>query len=174
MKIAKTKAPHIDFSLQFRLAYEKDVELSIVHLLKDISNDVSSGKIDAVGAIVVLGDLNQNNGIVEGMVQMKPQLNPIGEYINIAKNDARDLVLKFSSDPFDGAIVVEKSGQIVGAGVYLTIEHPNLKLPDGCGTRHKAAASFSLRDDIVAAFTLSEENNIVRVWMQGEVIDTLD
>lgn len=167
------KAPHVDFSLQLGLVCDVETEQQIIDVLKSIVKPASSEI--RVGAIVVLGAFSKNDGVVSGMVQMKPKTNPVENYLNINehKEQAADFIITYSSPPHDGAIIVERSGQILGAGVYLDIEHPALELPDGCGTRHKAAASFSLRKDVHAVITLSEETGIVRVWKEGRpVIET--
>ena len=59
------------------------------------------------------------------------------------------------------------NGQILGTGIYLTVDDPSLDIPDGTGTRHISAASFSVRDDVIATFTLSEETLAVRMWKDG-------
>ena len=44
-------------------------------------------------------------------------------------------------------------------------------IPDGSGTRHISAASFSTKEDVRAVFTLSEETSIVRVWKNGVFVE---
>jgi len=160
----KDIAPAIDFTSQLNLANSKDVEEKILDILKKIAKD---GK-NSTGAIIVLGTWLVSNPIAKGMLQLKPSENPIDKFITVNSIENVDMLLHFSSSPFDGAIVINTSGQILGAGVYLIVEHPMVEIPEGCGTRHKAAASFSLRDDVVSVLTLSEESKIIRVWKDGQ------
>jgi len=163
------EAPHVDFSLQLSLDKNSEhVESSIFEWLKIIANEVAEEKLSPLGALIVLGDFEQNDAKIEGMVQMKPKQNPIESYIIIDGEDSKEHIVEFSTVPFDGAIIVNRSGQIIGAGIYLVVDNPLLDMPDDCGTRHKAAASFSERNDVISVLTLSEETNTVRVWKDGK------
>ena len=162
------EAPSVDFSLQLSLLADEEVESSILNTLRELASDVANKKCTGIGAIVVLGDFIQGY-LAEGLVQMKPKQNPIKSLIKIDEKEGVDTVRIFSSSPYDGAIVVNKTGQIIGAGLYLVVDHPEIEIPDDCGTRHKAAASFSLRDGIISVLTLSEETNSVRIWKNGEL-----
>lgn len=157
-------APSVDFSLQFCLATDnKKVEERILNILKSMASDAES-----VGAIVVFGDFSQSRQCVRGLVQMKPKQNPITSLIMVDTDEGERTIRTFSQYPYDGAIIVDKTGQIIGAGIYLTVDHPTLDIPDECGTRHKAAASFSLHNDVISVLTLSEETNTVRLWRDGK------
>ena len=160
-------APSVDFSRQFELANE-NTEDNILRVLTDIAKSIADGNMPNLGAIVVLGDFSQSKEDVRGLVQMKPKENPIQSFTLVDSEDGTDAIVKFSQQPYDGAVVVDRTGQIIGAGVYLVVEHPTLIIPNGCGTRHKAAASFSLRNDVIAVLTLSEESHTIRVWKDGK------
>jgi DNA integrity scanning protein DisA with diadenylate cyclase activity len=164
-------APSVDFSLQFCLATDNEkVEEDILGILK---NMVSEARHD-VGAIVVFGDFSKSRQCVAGLIQMKPKTNPITSLIMIDSKEGAEIVKTFSMPPHDGAIVVDKTGQILGAGIYLMVNHPTLELPEGCGTRHKAAASFSLHNDVISVLTLSEETNIIRLWRDGKEEEVIE
>lgn len=174
--IASLEAPHIDFSRQFNLGRENlAAELGIREVLLKISQDVLANKIDNVGAIIVLGSFERHGGKVYGMVQMSTKDNQVLPYINVENNQSEvyEYIVKFSSAPHDGAIIFEKTGQLLGVGVYLNIEHIGIDVPDGCGTRHRAAASVSTREDVISVFTLSEENNVFRIWKNGVPVETI-
>lgn len=162
------EAPHVDFSLQFGFAKNDErVETRLFDVLKDIATQIADGEKPYMGALIVLGDFSQHSGKVRGLVQMKPKQNPVDDLITI-DDDIAQVICQFSGAPMDGAIVVDKTGQIIGAGVYLVVENPTLDTPEDCGTRHKAAASFSLREDVISVLTLSEETNTVRIWRDGK------
>ena len=157
----------MDFSPQFCLANHEKVEKCIFNILKEIAASVAGGKTTKMGAIIVLGDFSKSHQNVEGLVQMKPQKNPIESLIMIDTREGSSTVATFSVPPYDGAVIVDKTGQVIGAGMYLVVDHPELDLPEDCGARHKAAASFSFREDIISVLTLSEETNTIRVWENG-------
>lgn len=162
--------PLIDFSMQFSLAKNNErVERCIFESLQDIAKEVVSGTQKPLGAIIVLGDFEKFGPKIEGMVQMKPKQNPVESLKVFDVQHGPAYIREFSSSPFDGAIVVDKTGQIIGAGVYLVVSDPTLDTPEDCGTRHKAAASFSRRNDVISVLTLSEETNTVRIWQNGKI-----
>ena len=163
----------VDFTTQigFKHTYNKTEE-KITDILKEIARETTYNKTFA-GALIVLGSWSP---IVKGMVQLKPPVNPINQFLTINLPnlvDNIDLIKSLLVSSFDGAIIIiiDSSGQILGAGVYLIVDNPLVKIPEGCGTRHKSAASFSLREDVKAVFTLSEETNIIRVWKNGKCLE---
>lgn len=162
-------APSVDSSLQLCLAMDnKKIEKYIFDILKNLAYKAVDRSTQNVGAIVVFGDFYQTHHSVEGLVQMKPKQNPIKSLTMIDTDEAEEVIETFSKYPYDGAIIVDKMGQIIGAGIYLTVDHPKIDIPDGCGTRHKAAASFSLHNAVISVLTLSEETNKIRLWRDGK------
>lgn len=161
--------PSVDFSLQFSLVVDNEkIEKHIFEILKDVAYCIGNSTKDKMGAIVVFGDFSQSRQCTEGLVQMKPKKNPIKSLIMIDADEGAEVIETFSRYPYDGAIIVDMSGQIIGAGVYLMVNHPSIDIPDGCGTRHKSAASFSLHNDVISVLTLSEETNTIRLWRDGK------
>lgn len=159
-----------DFSFQFSAAREfKKVEKKIFNLLCSISKDSFKDK-KRHGLLVVLGSFDvAKDYVVYGMRQIG--VNPVQKYTNIAINSfEKDIKSLFSKD-YDGAIIINRNGQVIGARIYLTVNDPSLEVPGGCGTRHITAASFSKRDDVISVSTLSEETNIVRVWKDGSFVE---
>lgn len=165
----QSEAPYVDFSMQFSFAKnDEKFERTIFELLKGLAKSVAADIEAPLGALVVLGDFEKDPR-VDGMVQMKPKQNPIESLKMVDTEAGRHCIIEYSRPPHDGAIVVDRSGQIIGAGVYLVVDSPMLDTPEDCGTRHKAAASFSLRKDVIGVLTLSEETNTVRVWKDGKL-----
>lgn len=162
------EVPHVDFSMQLSLNKDSEqVEASIFECLQDIAGGVEAKLRSPLGALIVLGDFERYGPQIKGMAQMKPKQNPVESMIIITAEDAIDYIIEYSISPFDGAIVVNRTGQVLGAGIYLVVDNPLLETPDDCGTRHKAAASFSERNDVISVLTLSEETNTVRLWKNG-------
>ena len=146
---------------------QKKVEKYIFNILKNIAIDIVKGTSIKFGSIIVLGNLLKSYQNTNGFIQMKPKKNPIKSVVMIDTEDGANIIKTFSKPPYDGAIIVDKNGQILSVGMYLVIDRPDLSIPDECGTRHKAAASFSLRNDVISVLTLSEETNTIRIWKDG-------
>ena len=161
--------PSIDFSFQFSAEREYNkVEKKIFTQMCKISKN-SFKRDNKLGLIIVLGGFDNNeNHIVKGMRQIG--VNPIQKYINVSNANFEDEIGKLFLQNYDGAYIVNRTGQLLGAKIYLTVEK-HLEVPDGCGTRHITAASFSTKKNVLAVFTLSEETCIVRTWKDGNFVD---
>jgi DNA integrity scanning protein DisA with diadenylate cyclase activity len=159
-----------DFSFQFSAAREhQKVEKKIFNILCEISKE-NKEKATRLGILVVFGVFDvAKDCIVSGMRQIG--INPIQKYIDISSTSFKKDIAELFRDGADGAIVINRNGQIIGSKVYLIVDNPSLEVPEGCGTRHISAASFSERDDVIAVFTLSEETSVVRTWKGGSFVD---
>jgi DNA integrity scanning protein DisA with diadenylate cyclase activity len=163
----------VDFSEQLGLEHDgQAVEDFILKLLQSLSSKVASKELNPIGSLIVLGKYEK--GEADGMIQMKPKQNPIKSLMMVNSKDGIRFIKEFSQKPYDGAIVINHDGQILGAGIYLVISDPTLDIPDGCGTRHKSAASFSLQNSAISVLTLSEETNTIRIWKRGKAIKTIN
>jgi len=157
--------PFVDFSFQLNLAREK-AEKKIFNYLSEISQKVHKEN-KKIGALVVLGVFGSSTDpLVEGMRKLTN--DKLDTYININFPQFKDDVIGIFNVGDDGAIIVNQDGQILGSRVYLTVDNPTVEIPEGTGTRHISAASFSTREDVLATFTLSEETWIVRTWKDGK------
>jgi len=167
---ASRRTTSADFSFQFSAAREhQKVEKKIFSILCEISKE-NKEKPKKLGILVVFGVFDTaKDYIVSGMRQIG--INPIQKYIDISSTSFKKDASALFREEADGAIVINRNGQIIGSKVYLIVDNPALEVPDGCGTRHISAASFSTRDDVIAVFTLSEETSIVRTWKNGEFVD---
>lgn len=142
------------------------IEENIFSALVKVARDVTMDKTSAMGAIVVFGDFYKDCSV---LIQMKPKKNPIENPVEVGSESGIKIIKKYSRSPYDGAVVIDKTGKIISAGIYLVVRDPTIDIPDGCGTRHKAAASFSLHNETISVLTLSEETNTVRLWRNGKV-----
>ena len=164
------EVPCADFSFQFSAQREYlKIEKKIFNILMQLSRKKFSTKKNS-GALIVYGNfyLNENH-IVEGMRQIG--INPIQKYMNFGYGNFESEIARLLEENYDGAFIVNLNGQILGSKIYLSVDHPSLEVPEGCGTRHITAASFSKRKNILAVFTLSEENYAVRKWKDGVFVD---
>ncbi len=167
---AVRKITSADFSFQFSAAREhQKVEKKVFNILCEISKE-NKKRGSSLGILVVFGVFDTaKDYVVSGMRQIGR--NPIQKYIDISNNSFKDDISGLFRDGSDGAIVINRNGQIIGSKVYLIVDNPSLEVPDGCGTRHISAASFSEREDVIAVFTLSEETSVVRTWKDGSFTD---
>ena len=167
---AARRVTSADFSFQFSAAREhQKVEKKVFSILCDISKE-NKKKDSKLGILVVFGVFDTaKDYVVSGMRQIG--INPIQKYLDISNSSFKDEISELFRDGADGAIVINRNGQIIGSKVYLIVDNPSLEVPEGCGTRHISAASFSERDDVIAVFTLSEETSVVRTWKDGSFTD---
>jgi len=168
--VAHNKSASADFSFQFSAAREhQKVEKRIFSFLCEISKDFLEKK-KTIGILVVLGVFDTAKGhIIGGMRQIG--VNPIQKYMDVSSLSFKDDIKLLLEEGHDGAVIVNRNGQIIGNRIYLIVENPALEVPEGCGTRHISAASFSTREDVMAVFTLSEETSVVRTWKEGVFVD---
>jgi len=163
-QIVVKKEPCVDYSFQFNMARER-AEKRIFNLMCALSKKLFETQT-RIGLLIVLGTFDRYPDYsVPGMRQLGK--NTIQKYINIAFGQFEIETEKLFETGEDGAIIINHNGQVIGTGIYLTVENPSLDIPEGAGTRHISAASFSTRDDVIATFTLSEENLTVRMWKDG-------
>ena len=161
----------VDFTNQFNQAklLENGNE-TIFSTMKSISDQGHSASKRA-GLLLVFGIFDIEDGIVSGVAQMGS--NPIVNYTSIFDDDFESFLIdKMSKE--DGAILINRTGQIIGGRVYLEVMHPDIAQEDEHGTRHRAAASFSMRKDVISIFTLSEQTLKLRRWAGGKVVETYD
>jgi DNA integrity scanning protein DisA with diadenylate cyclase activity len=172
----KKKTSMADFSFQFNAAREfLKVEKKIFNALCDIAKENKAKKVTpkSLGILVVLGVFDgENDHHITGLRQIG--INPIQKYINICDKAFDKDVASILREGQDGAILVNRNGQIIGSRIYLVVDDSSLDVPEGCGTRHISAASFSTREDVIATFTLSEETSIVRNWKNGTFVEQYD
>lgn len=167
---AAKRVTSADFSFQFSAAREhQKVEKKVFNILCEISKENKKSK-SKLGILVVFGVFDTaKDYVVSGMRQIGR--NPIQKYIDISNTSFKEDISELFRDGSDGAIVINRNGQVIGSKVYLIVDNPSLEVPDGCGTRHISAASFSEREDVLAVFTLSEETSVVRTWKDGSFTD---
>jgi hypothetical protein len=72
-------------------------------------------------------------------------------------------------EPFDGGLVVARDGTLLAAGVYFQAQDcDKQKLHKGYGTRHRAALASSYLNEYLWLMVLSEEDNNLRIYKDGD------
>ena len=142
----------------------------LFEILINFSRKQRDNKQPFKGALIVLGAFAKHNYQVPGIRQIRD--NPITELTFVTdENGVVELEKLFE---YDGAIVIDRTGQILCARAYLVVDEAALPIEEECNTRHLTAASFSLRPDVVACFTVSEETGKVRLYEDGKQEDVFD
>jgi hypothetical protein len=119
------------------------------------------------GAIIVIGRYASLGEVPGARDDLRS--NPFkGQYVSAGDKFFQRMLLQ-GEGVSEGAVVADESGQILGGGIMLVIDHPEIKVPAGGFMRHLAAASTSMRREVISVITLSEENNVVRVFIEGKV-----
>ena len=157
---------NVDFSYQLTNLRER-VEKRIFNCICEISRELFAEN-KYCGSLIVLGIFKSH---VPGMRQLGG--TKLEKYINVMGANEDEFINMIKSGD-DGSIVISDSGQVLGTGIYLMVDNPTVDVPEGAGTRHISAASFSTRDEVIAAFTLSEETRVVRRWKDGAVVEQFD
>jgi DNA integrity scanning protein DisA with diadenylate cyclase activity len=98
-------------------------------------------------------------------------LNPCEGYPNNIRNIFREDFFETLRElsALDGAFLVEPSGEVRAAAVYMaTPEHPSQMSP-GLGARHNSAAALTAHTDALAV-VLSESSGTIIVYGRGKII----
>jgi hypothetical protein len=123
------------------------------------------------GALIVIGSYASAGEVESARGDLRP--NPFkGQYVSVGDKFFQRMILQGAVG--EGAVVADESGQILGGGIMLAVGNYSVEVPDGGFMRHLAAASYSIRKEVKAVITLSEESNLARVFQGGTVTATYD
>lgn len=120
----------------------------------------------STGALFVVGDEE------EVLKRSRPLiLDPLAQYPKEVKaiRDANVQGTISELAKMDGAFVISTDGYVLSASRYIETSAWFIDLPMGFGTRHMAAASISRETDAVAV-VISEDDDVVRIFDDGELI----
>ncbi len=154
--------------IKFPENFRPEVFEMVLSLAMELAHEGREGK--PVGTIFVLGDH-------EKVLKLSRQLvfNPFEgrreEDLNISNSMVRESIKEFAS--IDGAFVIRDDGVVLAAGRYLNVAFPDIKLPQGLGARHAAAAAITNATDSVAV-TVSESTGKVTVFKGGKILTEIE
>ncbi len=118
-----------------------------------------------VGAIFVLGDQEEVLKFSHQMV-----INPFKGYPeeerHILDPRLKNTIKEFSS--IDGAFVIRNDGVILAAGRHLDASGEAIEIPQGLGSRHRAAAGITNVTGAIAV-VISESTGEVRLFSRGKI-----
>lgn len=123
-----------------------------------------------VGATFVIGDSRQVMRHTRQLV-----LNPFHGYSRSLRSlldpSLAETIKEFAL--IDGAFIVQADGIVLSAGTYLVPKTSAVRLPQGLGTRHQAAAAMTAQTQAMA-ITVSQSTGTVTVFRHGRIVLKLE
>ncbi len=143
---------------------DPDVVKEVLEIAAELGKKGIEGK--RVGSIFIIGDQGE---VMSRSTQITS--NPFDGTVKVQDEKVRNMIKEYSR--LDGAFVISRSGKIVAAARLLECGKEGIKLPRGLGARHMAAAWVTKSTDSIA-IVLSESDNMIRIFWDGEMIEELD
>jgi DNA integrity scanning protein DisA with diadenylate cyclase activity len=170
--------PEINYDKQVSTAQGAMQAQDLPHYLFALASEVAKRWLKEsrkIGVLLVIGDFcNGKRCRAAGMRQLGGS-NPLnGRFIAADSPEFAELLHHDDVLTGDGAIVINSTGQVLGASAYVVVDYPKAVIPEEGGSRHLAAASASIRPDVMATVTISEETRRVRLFLRGRVAAMFD
>lgn len=144
---------------------EPDVVKEVIEIAVELGKKGREGQ--PVGSTFIIGDSGE---VMNRSTQIT--YNPFqGSLVNIRDEIVRSMIKEYSR--LDGAFVISGKGKIIAAARFLECGKEGIKMPKGLGARHMAAAWITKNTDSIA-IVLSESDNMIRIFWEGEMIEELD
>jgi len=178
-KSAKRPAkPEINYDKQVSMLQGPMPPHDLPHYLFALASEVAKRWLKEnrkVGVLTVIGSFYKGKHCrVAGMRQLGGH-NPLDKRLITADSpEFAEMLYRDDALTGDGAIIVNSTGQVLGAAAYVVVDYPKVVIPEEGGSRHLAAASASLRHDVLGAVTISEETRRVRLFIKGRVSAMFD
>ncbi len=158
---------NVSYEDQFKLSNSiRDVRRRLTEICEAISDKKYEGELEG-GLLIAFGDYFQGLPLARQM-----GTNPfkdIALYVHDEEfQKTLEDLMQPSSPDHDGAVIVDRTGQVLGARIYLDVTYPDVLIDENCGTRHIAAASYSMEPATICTFTVSETNAKTRVYFDGQ------
>jgi DNA integrity scanning protein DisA with diadenylate cyclase activity len=150
-----------------------DIKPTVLSKLIDISSELGSEGREGkpVGALFVVGDSERVISLSRQLI-----LNPFQGYSeqqrNVLDPNLEETIKEFSS--LDGAFIIDGDGTVRSSGVHLKVGSTDeVKLPQGLGARHHAAAGITSLTDAVA-IAVSESTGTVTIFKGGKIVTEIE
>lgn len=140
-----------------------DVIESIIDISREIAQEGREGK--AVGTAFIIGEPSEFSKYAKQLI-----INPfagIEEKPKITDPKIRETIKEFAQ--LDGVFIISEEGKIMSAGTFINIDHSNINLPDGFGTKHRACCALTNETESIA-IVVSESGGRIRVIKNGKII----
>jgi len=174
----KPALPEIDYRSQVALAPDIQPQEDLPRYLFALASEVAKRwhrEDRYVGALLIVGSFASARRCCASGMRQLGKGNPLaGVFISADSPEFAEMLANADSAFGDGAVVIDVTGQVLGAGAYLVVDHPEAEIPEEGGSRHLAASSASIRPDINAVVTISEESLRVRLFVGGRITALFD
>jgi diadenylate cyclase len=164
----------LDIGREFEVFSSKDLTIishmesphvfeRILTLVLELAEEGKEGK--PLGTIFVLGDHEKVMELSSQMV-FNPFEGVPEEKRNILDSGLKEAIREFAS--IDGAFVIREDGVILAAGRHIKASTADEDLPQGLGTRHRAAAGITALTHAMA-IVISESTGDIRIFSDGKI-----
>jgi DNA integrity scanning protein DisA with diadenylate cyclase activity len=123
-----------------------------------------------IGTVFVLGGGDELSPYLRQLVLNPGEGHPRRSR-SIHADDFFETIREFAA--LDGAFIVNETGVVEAAGVYLEVPRKRIRLPQGLGARHSAAAGITAATTAVAV-VVSESSGTVTTFRGGRPVLTLE
>jgi diadenylate cyclase len=164
----------LDIGREFEVFFSKDLTITshmesphifdrILTLVLELAEEGKEGK--PLGTIFVLGD-HEKVMELSGQMVFNPFAGVPEGKRNILDPDIKEAIREFAS--IDGAFVIRDDGVILAAGRHIKASTVDEDLPQGLGTRHRAAAGITALTNALA-IVISESTGDIRIFSGGKI-----
>jgi DNA integrity scanning protein DisA with diadenylate cyclase activity len=136
---------------------------AILNIAKEIAEEGREGK--RIGTAFIIGDPSELSKYAKQLI-INPFLN-LEEKPKITDPKIAETIKEFAQ--LDGVFLINNEGEVLSAGTYIDIEHSNIDLPPGFGTKHRACCALTKETDSLA-IVVSESGGKIRVIKNGRII----
>jgi diadenylate cyclase len=169
----------LDIGREFEVFSSKDLTITshmesphvfdrILSLVLELAEEGKEGK--PLGTIFVLGDHEKVMELSSQMV-FNPFAGVAEEKRNILDPGLKEAIREFAG--IDGAFVIRDDGVILAAGRHIKASTADEDLPQGLGTRHRAAAGITALTNALA-IVISESTGDIRIFSGGKIFMEID
>jgi len=142
------------------------VDLSVLEATMEMASTIAREGREGypAGALFIVGDERRVIKYTIPLIQ-----TPFGEQgrpVNILNRKDEDTVKGYAT--MDGAVIVGGDGSVVSAGRYVMVQNAPLRMKEGLGGRHLAAAYITQVSRAIAILVSS--SGAIRVFKDGKII----
>jgi diadenylate cyclase len=144
---------------------DPEVVKEVLEIAVELGKKGREGK--PVGSTFIVGDSGE---VMNRSTQIT--YNPFqGSLVSVQDDIVRSMIKEYSR--LDGAFIISGKGKILAAARFLECGKEGIKMPKGLGARHMAAA-WTTKTTESLGIVLSESDNMIRIFWDGEMIEELD
>jgi len=134
-----------------------------LNISKEIAQEGREGK--RVGTAFIIGNISELSKYMKQLI-INPFQN-LEEKPKVTDPKMRESIKEFAQ--LDGVFILDEEGHIISAGTYINIDHSDINLPEGFGTKHRSAIALTSKTDSLA-IVISESGGKIRVIKAGKII----